>query len=129
MAAPKTVPTDASVEEFLDATTPARRREEGHALAAIIREVTGADPVMWGPSMIGYGSYETSTKVSWPRVAFSPRKAALTIYGLKDLPDGAALLPQLGTFTEGAGCVYLKKLEDADPEVLRRLVKIAWSRD
>ncbi|WP_241979783.1 DUF1801 domain-containing protein [Cryobacterium glaciale] len=59
---------------------------------------------------------------------FSPRKAQLSIYGLKDLPEGAALLPQLGTYTEGAGCVYVKKLDDIDLDVLRRLIAIAAAR-
>ena len=57
MATQKTQPTDANVDEFLDAAIPARRREDGHALAEIFHEVTGVDPVMWGPSIVGYGSY------------------------------------------------------------------------
>lgn len=134
MAEIKTQPTDASVETFLDAATPARRREDGKTLDVIFREVTGADPVMWGPSIVGYGSYryvspsDPRRRGDWPKTGFSPRKSALSIYGLKDLPEGAALLPQLGTYTEGAGCVYVKKLDDIDLDVLRRLVAIAWSR-
>lgn len=136
MAEPKTKPTDASVSEFLAAAQPPRRVEEGHRLAAIIGEETGAEPVMWGPSMVGYGSYHyvspsrtSTTEGDWPKVAFSPRKAALTLYGLKDLPEGAALLPELGGYTEGAGCVYVKRLEQVDEDVLRRLIRIAWSRE
>ena len=131
---PKTVPTDANVHDFLDAATPARRREDGLRLAEIFREVTGADPAMWGPSMVGYGSYRyispanPRTRGDWPKTAYSPRKAQLTFYGLKDLPEGAALLPTLGTYSEGAGCVYVKKLDDIDLDVLRRLIGIAWSR-
>ena len=64
----------------------------------------------------------------WPKTGFSPRKAQLSLYGLKDLPEGAALLPSLGRYTEGAGCVYVKKLDDIDLDVLRRLIAIAWSR-
>jgi len=134
MAEIKTKPTDVSVEDFLDAATPARRREDGKALAAIFREVTGVDPVMWGPSIVGYGSYRyvspanPRTRGDWPKTGFSPRKAQLSIYGLKDLPEGAALLPQLGTYTEGMGCVYVKKLDDIDLNVLQRLIAIAASR-
>ncbi len=134
MSEQKTGPTDASVSDFLDAATPARRREDGLRLAEIFREVTGADPVIWGSSIVGYGSYRyispanPRTRGDWPKAGFSPRKAQLSIYGLKDLPDGAALLPKLGTYTEGAGCVYVKKLDDIDLEVLRRLIAIAWSR-
>jgi len=134
MAENKTQPTDASVEEFLDAAMPARRRDDGKTLDAIFREVTGAVPVMWGPSIVGYGSFRyvspanPRTRGDWPKAGFSPRKAQLSIYGLKDLPEGAALLPRLGTYTEGAGCVYVRKLDDIDLGVLRRLIAIAASR-
>lgn len=133
-SAPKTRPTDADVGEFLERATPAKRREDGIALAAIFREETGADPVMWGPSIVGYGSYRhvspanPRTRGDWPKTGFSPRRSSLSIYGLKDLPEGADLLPRLGEFSEGAGCVYVKRLEDIDLEVLRRLIAIAWSR-
>ena len=135
MGEPKTVPTAASVQDFLDAATPARRREDGLRLAEIFGEVTGAEPVMWGPSMVGYGSYRyvspanPRTRGDWPKAGFSPRKSALTIYGLKDRPEGAALLTELGTYTEGAGCLYVKKLDDLDLDVLQRLIAIAWARD
>jgi hypothetical protein len=134
MAENKTQPTDVSVDDFLDAATPARRRDDGKALAEVFREVTGAEPVMWGPSMVGYGSYRYVSPANprnqgdWPKTGFSPRKAQLSIYGIKDLPEGAALLPELGTYTEGAGCVYVRKLDDIDLDVLRRLIAIAWSR-
>ena len=134
MGEPKTVPTDASVDDFLDAATPARRREDGLRLAGIFHEVTGADPILWGPSIVGYGSYHyvspanPRTQGEWMKTGFSPRKAQLSLYGLKDLPEGAALLPSLGRYTEGAGCVYVKKLDDIDLDVLRRLIAIAWSR-
>ena len=135
MGEPKTVPTAASVQDFLDAATPARRREDGLRLAEIFGEVTGAEPVMWGPSMVGYGSYRyvspanPRTRGDWPKAGFSPRKSALTIYGLKDRPEGAALLTELGTYTEGAGCLYVKQLDDLDLDVLRQLIAIAWARD
>lgn len=134
MSAPKTRPTDADVEAFLDAAQPARRVAEGHRLAEIMAEVTGEEPVLWGPSMVGYGSYryvspsDPRRQGDWPSVAFSPRKAALTFYGLKDLPEGAALLPELGAYTEGAGCVYVKALDQVDEDVLRRLIAIAAAR-
>ncbi len=135
MAEQKTRPTDAPVEGFLDAATPSKRREDGHRLDAIMREITGAEPVMWGPSIVGYGTYryvspsDPRRQGDWPKVGFSPRKAALSIYGLKDLPEGADLLPQLGTFRDGAGCVYVTRLENIDEAVLRRLIAIAWQRE
>lgn len=134
MVEQKTQPTDRSVDDFLDAATPARRRDDGKALEQIFRDVTGTEPVMWGPSIVGYGSYHFVSPVNprtqgeWPKAGFSPRKAQLSLYGLKDLPEGAALLPELGTYTEGAGCVYVKTLDDIDLDVLRRLIAIAWLR-
>lgn len=130
----KTLPTSASVEDFIEAATPEKRRIDGRELDRIFREATGEQPVMWGPSIVGYGSYtyispaNARTTGIWPKTGFSPRKAQLSIYGLKDLPQGAALLPQLGKYTEGAGCVYVKKLEDIDLAVLRELIAIAASR-
>jgi hypothetical protein len=134
MSEPKTKPTDADVEEFLRSATPARRVEEGLRLAEIFAEVTGASPVMWGPTMVGYGSYRyispanPRTRGDWPKTAFSPRKAKLTFYGLKDLPEAAPVLADLGTYTEGMGCIYVNKLADVDIDVLKQLIAIAWSR-
>lgn len=134
MAEAKTKPTDASVADFLDAAQPARRADDAKRAVVIIREETGAEPVMWGPSMVGFGSFDSvspsgSPKGDWPKVALSPRKAALTLYGLKDHPEGEKLLPELGDYTEGAGCVYVKRLDGIDEDVLRRLVRIAWRRE
>ena len=134
MSTPKTVPTDANVHDFLNAAATARRREEGLRLAAIFREVTGTDPVMWGSTMVGYGSFRYISQVNprtrgtWFKTGFSPRKAQLTFYGLNDLQEATALLPKLGTYTEGVSCVYAKKLDDIDLDVLRRLIAIAWTR-
>lgn len=132
MAAPKTRPTDVDVRAFLDAAVPARRRLDGLRLAKIFAEVTGAEPVMWGPSLVGYGSYRAASPANpratgdWPCVAFSPRRARLSLYGLKDSPEGAARLPALGKYAEGAGCVHVNTLDDVDEAVLRELVGIAW---
>ena len=135
MAAPKTQPTDADVEAFLAAATPARRREDGMALSRIFSDVTGVEPVMWGPTIVGYGQFRyvspsnPRTRGIWMKTGFSPRKAQLSLYGLKDVAEGAALLPELGTFTEGAGCVYVKRLEDIDEAVLRELIAFAFARE
>ena len=134
MSTQKTLPTEASVTEFLDAVSPATRRADGHALDWIFREVTGEEPVMWGPSIVGYGQYRYGSPVNpktrgiWPKTGFSPRKTQLSLYGLKDTPQAASLLPGLGRYTEGAGCVYVKKLADIDLEVLRRLIALAARR-
>ena len=134
MAEQKTLPTDASVDEFLESAATPRRREEGRKVADLMREVTATDPVMWGPSMVGYGSFHyvspknPRTRGIWPKVAFSPRKAQLTFYGLKDTPEGEGELAHLGPHTTGAGCVYVKRLDQIDRDVLARLVEIAFAR-
>lgn len=130
----KTKPTDADVHEFLENAATPRRRDEGLKLAEIFNEVTGVEPALWGPTMVGYGSFHyvspnnPRTHGDWPKTGFSPRKAKLTFYGLNDLAEGTALLPSLGTYTQGVGCVYANKLDDLDLDVLRRLIAIAWSR-
>ena len=132
MATQKTLPTDASVSDFIDSATPAQRRIDGHELSQLFAEVTGVQPVMWGPSMIGYGQMDYVSPVNprttgiWPIVAFSPRKNALTLYGMKETEEMRALLPKLGTYTESVGCVYVKKLADIDVGVLKALVKMCW---
>ncbi|MFT0846378.1 DUF1801 domain-containing protein [Actinomycetaceae bacterium L2_0104] len=134
MADPKTKPTQVSVESFLNAVTPESRRRHGFELDQIFRDVTRAEPVMWGPSIIGYGSYRYTPAASpgkatdWPKVAFSPRKAKISLYGLKDQPGAEELLPRLGKYTEGKGCVYINKPADVDTAVLRELIALAWSR-
>lgn len=117
---PKTRPTDASVDDFIAAAEPARRREEGQVLKALLEEVSGERPVMWGPSIVGYGSYKGPTG-DWPVIGFSPRKAANVIYvmsGMKERPD---LMERLGKHTTSGGCLYIKKIEDVDLDVLREL--------
>lgn len=129
----KTQPTDVSVDEFLAAVEPERRRDEGRRIHAIMKEVTGDEGAMWGPSIVGYGSMEYRTrdgKVNdWPPVGFSPRKAQLTFYGLKDCHEAEPALARLGTHTVGVGCVYVKRLEQIDESALRELIAIAFERN
>ena len=107
MGEQKTVPTDASVDDFLAAATPTRRREDGVQLAEIFQEVTGADPVLWGPSIVGYGTYRyvspanPRTRGDWMKTGFSPRKAQLSLYGLKDLPRAPRCCPRWGRTPKG----------------------------
>ncbi|WP_430869145.1 DUF1801 domain-containing protein [Demequina aurantiaca] len=128
----KTQPTDLSVEDFLATVTPDRRRAEGVALLALMRAVTGEQGTMWGTSIVGFGElhyrYASGREGDTIKVGFSPRKAKLSLYGLQDSPDAAALLPNLGEHTLGVGCVYAKRLEDLDVRVLRELVRIAYER-
>ncbi len=128
-----TQPTDASVEAFRATVDDPRRREDAVAVTALMRLVTGAEPVMWGPSMIGFGqrhyAYESGREGDIFVVGLSPRKGALTLYGIHDgyaAPD--PLLDELGPHTLGTSCVYVTRLSALDDEVLERLVRGAWER-
>lgn len=132
MAKIQTRPTDADVTAFLDAVGDERRRAEGHAMRALVERVTGAPAVMWGASIVGFGdvAYTNTTGTNdWFVVGFSPRKTALTVYGIHDgyaAPD--PLLDDLGPHTTGKGCVYIKRLDEIEPAVLEHLVRNAWER-
>lgn len=125
----KTLPTDVPVEEFL-ATLDPRRSAEGAELVALFSAVTGAEPVMWGPSIVGFGEYAyryaSGHEGIWPRAAFSPRKAKLSLYGLQSHPDAGPLLDRLGTHTRAVDCVYVTRLSAIDLDVLRELVALSW---
>jgi hypothetical protein len=126
MAEPKTQATKASVKAFLDAVPDERRRRDAQAVDALMREVTGEKPVLWGASIVGYGRYTQLNArgkgVDWPIVGFSPRKAALVLYVMPGFDRYDALLKTLGKYTIGKSCLYLKKLEDVDAAVLKQLV-------
>jgi len=126
---PKTKPTDASVEAFLDAVENPRRREDGKAVAKLLAEVTGEKPVMWGPSIVGYGSYKGPTG-DWPLLGFSPRKANLVLYIMTGFAEQIALLDRLGKHKTGVACLYINKLADVDQDVLREMAEmsVAWTR-
>lgn len=131
MAEPKTKSTDVDVTAFLDAVESDRRRAEGHKLRELLERVTGEPATMWGPTMVGFGRmpYTTSKGTSEMFVVgFSPRKAALSIYGVYNgygEPD--PLFDALGPHTTGAGCLYVKRLESIDLPVLEQLVRQAWA--
>ena len=126
MAETKTKPTEISVEAFIAGVADPVRREDARAIIAMMERVTGEAPRMWGPSIIGYGSYETSTG-TWPRGGFSPRKANLVLYVLADYAGRDALLAKLGKHKTGSACLYINKLADVDERVLRELIARAWT--
>ncbi|WP_350346962.1 DUF1801 domain-containing protein [Agromyces sp. G08B096] len=129
MAEQKTVPTGASVAEFLDGVEPAGRREDGFVLRDLFDRVTGTDAVMWGPSIVGYGlqhyRYASGREGEWMVVGFSPRKASVSLYGLQ-LPGGEQLVEDLGKVKVGAGCLWVGRLSTIDLHVLESLVDRAW---
>ena len=129
-ASRKTTATDADVDGFLDAVPDPRRRDDARAAVRLLREVTGAEPVMWG-SIMGFGRQPYTTadgkQHEWFAVGLAARKAALTLYGLTYYGSNEDLLARLGPHTTGKGCVYVKRLDAVDLDVLRDLVRRAWA--
>lgn len=129
----KTKPTGQSPAEWIESLPWPRRVEQGRQLLAIFGEVTGVEPVMWGESIVGYGTfhyrYETGREGDTARVAFSPRKAAVSLYGLQGADGAQDLLDRLGPHRRGASCVYVTKLEQIDHDVLRALIGRGWAAE
>lgn len=128
MAELKTKQTDGDVHDFINtfADTEQKRRD-GFELLGLMQEWTGFEPKMWGPSIIGFGSYHYKSERSrqegdWPLVGFSPRKAAISLYVYTGMPEQAHLLQNLGKFKMGKGCIYVKKLTDLNLGELKILV-------
>ncbi|EAR49568.1 hypothetical protein OG2516_13811 [Oceanicola granulosus HTCC2516] len=123
----KTVPTGQPVREFLDSVEHPVRRADGHALDALFRRVTGWEPRMWGPAIVGYGSYhyryETGREGDFLATGFSPRKANLSIYIMPGYADFSDLLARLGKHKIGKSCLYINKLADIDEAVLEEIVR------
>lgn len=131
MATIKTQAHDGDVDAFLDAVPDVRRRADARALRALMERATGVPPVMWGPSIIGFGTRPATTSTGtndWFVVGFSPRKAAVTIYGVHDDDAVDAVLEDLGPHTTSKGCLSIKRLDAVDQDVLARAVQRAWER-
>jgi hypothetical protein len=126
MAENKTKPTKLSVAAFIDALTDPARRADAKTLLKLMQSAAGEKPKMWGPSIIGFGSYhyryESGREGDMPIIAFSPRKAATVLYGMTGFSDAASFLAKLGKHTTGKGCLYIKKLADVNQHVLEALV-------
>lgn len=129
MTANKTQPSKVSVERFLETVAEARRNE-ARVLIDIMWRISGEKPVMWGPSIIGFGSqhyrYDTGREGDMPRLAFSPRKAAVTLY-FEGFDDYADLLEKLGKHTTSVACLYVNKLEDIDLSVLTQMLERSYA--
>ena len=125
MAENKTKATELSVAAYIDAIEDEGKREESKVLVKMLSKVSGKKPVLWGPSIIGFGShhykYESGREGDSPVIAFSPRKAAHSLYGFTGTDGADELLAKLGKHTTGKGCLYVKKLKDVDLKVLETL--------
>ena len=128
MAELKTKKTEVNVDTFLNGVADAQQREDAYKLLAIMKEITGQPPTMWGPTMVGFGEYHyvypTGHEGDMFLTGFSPRKGALTLYCMAGLEKRfAAQLKKLGKVKTSKGCLYIKKLADVDLAVLRSIIQ------
>ncbi len=130
MAQLRTMATQADVTAFLNAAEPAQRAADGHALAAMMARVSGEAPHMWGPSIVGFGSYayryDSGHGGTMCRIGFSPRKAQLVLYFPLDAEGQDERLARLGKHKRGKGCLYVGKLADVDQAILEEMVDAGW---
>ncbi len=128
MAELKTKPTDVSVDAYLAAIPDEQRQEECQVIAEMMQRATKAKAQMWG-SMIGFGSYHyrypSGREGDWFLTGFAPRKKALTLYIMAGFVQYDALLEKLGKYRTGKSCLYIKRLDDVDLEVLEELILLS----
>jgi len=127
MAEVKTKPTQASVKEFLNKIPEKERRDDCFAIAKMMEEITGAKPKMWGPSIVGFGSYhfkyDSGREGDWLMTGFSPRKNDLTLYIMMGFEKHRELMEQLGKHKTAKSCLYIKRLSDIHQPTLKKLIK------
>jgi hypothetical protein len=134
MAELKTRRNDGDVGEFVAGIADERRRRDAAALVELMGRVTGEAPAMWGTSMVGFGDqpyrYASGRSGTWFTIGFAPRKQNTTLYLYGGFEDDAtvALLERLGPHSTGKGCLYVKRLEDVDADVLEQLLRRSVAR-
>jgi hypothetical protein len=132
MAELKTTPTGVDVEEFLTAVPDPTRQAEAREVCALITEVTGQAPEMWGPSIVGFGrytyAYASGRSGEWMAVGFAPRKTNITVYLVDGFEEYPELLAALGPHTIGKSCLHIRRLSKVDTAVLRELVKRSYAQ-
>lgn len=132
MAELKTKKTDMSVDDFIDGVADETKRDDCRAIVSMMTKITKAPPAMWGPAIVGFGDYRyvyaSGREGDWFMMGFSPRKQNLTIYLTEGFDGYADLMPKLGTYTTGMGCLYIKRLSDIDTKVLEKLLATSAKR-
>ena len=125
----KTKPNAGDVKKYLDAVEDEKKRSDSFTITALMQEVSGYEPCMWGDNIIGFGNYHykyaSGREGDWFLCGFSPRKQALTLYIMSGFELYEDLLQKLGKFKTGKSCLYVKKLEDINLEVLSELVRLS----
>lgn len=127
MAELKTKPTESSVVDYLKTVENEKKRADSFTILKLMGEITGEEPIMWGDSIIGFGTYRykyaSGRQAEWFLTGFAPRKQSLTLYIMSGFSAYDDLLGKLGKHSTGKSCLYVKKLEDIDIEVLRELIQ------
>jgi hypothetical protein len=122
----KTKPTKADVEKYLDSIKDKKKREDSFKILKLMKQITKAEPKMWGSSIVGFGDYHykyaSGREGDWFLTGFSPRKQSLTLYMMSYLAKHENILKRLGKYKKGKGCLYIKQLEDVDMKVLKELI-------
>lgn len=126
----KTKKNRKSVDKFIESVTHQQRQADAKVILALMKDITKEKPVMWGDSIIGFGTFEYSNKSGfkgeWMSIGFSPRKQNLSLYILTDSPNCKKLLSKLGKHKRGRSCLYINKLADVDLDVLKALIKDSY---
>ena len=127
MAELKTKPSDESVEAFINSIDDEKKRKESFELIEMMMEVTGEKPRLWGGNIIGFGDYHykyaSGREGDWFKIGFSPRKQKFSLYFMTYLDNYESFLNKLGKFKTGKGCLYVNKLDDIDPDVLKEMIR------
>lgn len=127
MSQNKTIPTEQKVTEFLDAIDNDDKRSQAYTLLDMFKQMTGMPPVMWGPSIIGFGKYhykyDSGREGDFLMTGFSPRAQNFSLYCMPGFDESRDLLDKLGKYKTGKSCLYIKKLDDVDTGVLKKLIK------
>ena len=129
MAELKTKQTANSVQAFMESIEDDKKRRDSQAILRLMQQATGAEPVMLGDSIIGFGSYHykyaSGREGDWPLAGFSPRKQNLTLYFMSGFEMVEPLLAKLGKYTTGKSCLYIKRIEDIDLQILAEVVRLS----
>jgi hypothetical protein len=131
MSQNKTRPNTTSATSFLDSVEDEIQRRDSHTLISIMKGITGEEPVMWGPSIIGFGSYhykyDSGREGDMMLTGFSPRKQSLSLYIMAGFTKYEALMQKLGKHKTGKSCLYIKRLSEINTDVLMELIKASYN--
>lgn len=126
----KTQPTDVDIVDFI-AGLPINQQADAQTLVEIMQDISGEPPILWGPRIVGFGTFHYKSKSGregdWPIIGFAPGTGKFSLYLTFDAADLTSRVKDLGKFKIGKGCVYINKLADVNMEKLRELIKIGYS--